>query len=100
VIWHTVRIDFSDVADGQRETLEGRLRGLVALPSVAWLRLERDLEVAEVTGLITIHRTAADLAAYRVDPDHVPVVEAIRLSGTTISRFDIETDDDVADLPA
>lgn len=99
MIWHIVRFDFTGVDAAVREDLEDRLEALGGLDEVAWLRLSRDLDDGQVTGLITGFATYEDLEAYRNHPDHVPVVAAIRESGVATARIDLETDDAVEDLP-
>lgn len=100
MIWHIVRFDFHGVADDVRERLEASLDGLTAIDEVAFLRLGRDLDDPAVTGLVTGFATAADLEAYRVHPEHVPVVEGLRDAGVGVVRLDLSTDDDVSELPA
>lgn len=100
MIWHVVRLDFRDVDERERAGIEADLAGLAAIDEVAWLRVGRDVADDHVTGLLTVFRTAGDLATYRTHPDHVPVVERIRACGAPMTRFDVETDDDPRDLPA
>lgn len=100
MIWHIVRFDMSDVDPDTRAELEADLAGLAALEPVAWLRVERDLDDEGITGLVTGFATRRDLEAYRVHPDHVPIVERVRGLGIPLVRLDLATDDDVADLPA
>jgi hypothetical protein len=100
VIWHIVRFDFGDMAEDARERLEASLAGLTAIDEVAFLRLGRDLDDPAVTGLVTGFATPADLETYRVHPEHVPVVQALREAGVGVVRLDLSTDDDVSELPA
>lgn len=99
MIWHIVRFDFADVDDATREEVEGALQGLVALDEVAWLRLARDIDEPTVTGLLTVFADLDALEAYRVHPDHVPVVARIRELGIPAVRLDVTTDGDPAQLP-
>lgn len=98
MIWHIVRFDLGGVDEATRADIEASLAGLAALDEVAWLRVARDLEEPAVTGLITAFADADALAAYRVHPDHVPVVAHIRELGVPAVRFDIATDDDPSAL--
>lgn len=100
MIWHLVRLDFSGVDDATRGDLERQLAELARLDVVGFLRIGRDLDQPDVTGLVTGFASEADLDAYRVHPDHVPVVDAIHAAGVATSRFDIATDDHVQELPA
>lgn len=99
MIWHVVRFDFDGIDPATRAGIEERLAGLGDIDVVAWLRLARDLEQEHVTGLVTIFATVEDLATYRTHPDHLPVVRDIGALGVGVTRFDLSTDDDVADLP-
>lgn len=96
MIWHVVRFDFSGVDEPTRRDIEERLAGLVAIPEVAWLRVGRDLKEPAVTGLLTAFEDRDALERYRVHPDHVPVVEAIRVAGVGVTRLDLVTDDEQA----
>lgn len=99
MIWHIVRFDFGGIDEVTRAELETQLAGLDHIAEVGFLRLARDLQDEDITGLITGFASADDLAAYRVHPDHVPVVEAIRGTAAEVVRLDIHTDDDVTALP-
>ena len=99
MIWHIVRFDFTGIDDAVRDDIESQLAALDGLDEVAWLRLGHDVEDPHVTGLITAFRTADDLEAYRVHPEHVPVVAAIQAADVAVTRIDMETDDDPDDLP-
>ena len=99
MIWHIVRLDFSDIDEADRQDLEDDLAALASIDEVAWLRLARDIEEPAVTGLITAFDSAEDLAAYRVHPDHIPVVERIREPGLATARLDVPTDDQPLELP-
>lgn len=92
VIWHIVRFDLSSVDEATRTELEQQLAGLVHLDEVAWLTVARDLDAPEVTGLVTLFSSYEDLDAYRVHPQHVPVVERIRSLGIPVTRLDIDAD--------
>lgn len=99
MIWHVVRFDLSEVDETTRTELETSLRALADLDEVAWLRISRDVEEPAVLGLLTAFADVDALAAYRVHPDHVPVVERIRALGVPTWRLDITTEDDPATLP-
>lgn len=99
MIWHIVRFDLAGLDDATRTDIEASLAGLAALDEVAWLRVARDIEDPAITGLITVFEDVDALAAYRVHPDHVPVVARIRELGVPAVRLDIATDDDPAQLP-
>ncbi len=99
MIWHIVRLDFTGIDEADRQDLEDRLASLTSIDEVAWLRLARDVEEPAVTGLITAFDTVEDLAAYRVHPDHIPVVERIRELELGTARLDIATDDHPLELP-
>ena len=100
MIWHIVRFDFSGVDEDVRRDLEGALDGLRSMEEAAFLRLGRELADPAVTGLITGFATVDDLETYRTHPDHLPVVEQVRAAGVALTRLDIETEDDVTELPA
>lgn len=99
MIWHIVRFDMSGLDTTLREEIEADLAGLAELEEVAWLRVARDVEEPSFTGLLTGFVDVDALAAYRVHPRHVPVVERIREHGIPATRLDIATDDDPRDLP-
>ena len=99
MIWHIVRLDFTGIDEADRQDVEDRLAALTSIDEVAWLRLARDVEEPAVTGLITAFDTVEDLAAYRVHPDHIPVVERIRELGLATARLDLATDDQPLELP-
>jgi hypothetical protein len=95
LFWHIVRFDFTGVDEGTRTDIEDRLEGLDSLDEVAWLRLGHDVNDAEVTAFVTGFATREDYEAYRVHPDHVPVVVAIEAADVAATRIDFETDDEV-----
>jgi quinol monooxygenase YgiN len=99
VIWHVVRFDFSGIDDTAREEVEADLRALDRLDEVAWLRVARDVEEPTVTGLLTVFVDHEALEAYRVHPDHLPVVARVRELGVGTVRLDVATDDAVEALP-
>lgn len=99
MIWHIVRFDFSGVDAATRADIEQAIRELDRLEEVAWLRLAHDLAEPDVTGLLAVFADRAALDAYRVHPDHVPVVERLREAGVGATRLDVETPDDPAELP-
>ncbi|MFP5309057.1 MAG: Dabb family protein [Actinomycetes bacterium] len=90
MIWHIVRFDFDGVDDAVRADLEAALAGLDTIDVVAVCHVARDLEQPSVTGLVTAFATHADLEAYRVHPEHVPVVDGLRAAGVVTTRIDIE----------
>lgn len=92
MIWHIVRFDLSSLDDETRAGLEQQLADLTRLDEVAWLTVARDLDAPEVTGLVTLFASYEDLEAYRVHPQHVPVLERIRSLGIPVTRLDIEAD--------
>jgi quinol monooxygenase YgiN len=99
VIWHVVRFDFSGIDDAVREEVEADLRALDRLDEVAWLRVARDVEEPSVTGLLTVFADLAALEAYRIHPDHLPVVARVRELGVGTVRLDVATDDAIEALP-
>lgn len=90
MIWHIVRFDLSSLDDETRTGLEQQLADLAHLDEVVWLTVARDLDAPEVTGLVTLFSSYEDLEAYRVHPQHVPVIERIRSLGIPVTRLDIE----------
>jgi hypothetical protein len=52
-----------------------------------------------VTGLLTGFADRRALEAYRVHPDHLPVVARVRELGVGTVRLDVATDDAVEALP-
>ena len=99
MFWHIVRFDFAGLDPTMRADLEDRLRGLADIPAVAWLRMSHDVADHHVTGFLTTFESAEDYEIYRDHPEHVLVVTALLEAGVVATRFDILTDDDVADLP-
>lgn len=93
MFWHIVRFDFSGVDEATRTDIEDRLASLDAIDEVAFLRLGHDVADAEVTALVTGFETRDDYEAYRVHPDHVPVVMAIDTAEVARTATDFETDD-------
>lgn len=92
MIWHIVRFDLGELDEATRQDIEASLAGLAALDDVAWLRVARDIEDPAITGLIAVFDDVDALAAYRVHPDHVPVVARIRELGVPAVRLDVATD--------
>lgn len=95
MIWHIVRFDLSSLDEGTRVEIEEALADLARLEVVAWLEVARDLDSPGITGLLSLFASYEDLEAYRVHPDHVPVVERIRGLEIPVTRLDVE-----AGLPA
>jgi hypothetical protein len=93
VIWHIVRFDFAGIDDAVRADLEASLAGLASIDVVAVCHVARDVEDPAVTGLVTAFADHAALEAYRVHPEHVPVVEALRAAGVAASRLDLDLPD-------
>jgi len=90
VIWHIVRFDLSSLDEPTRIEIERDLADLVRLDVVAWLEVARDLDTPGITGLLSLFASYEDLEAYRVHPQHVPVVERIRELGIPVTRLDVE----------
>ena len=99
MIWHIVRFEMGSLDDERRAELEEALRGLAAIEQVAWLRVSRDIDDPEVTGLITGFRDRDDLDVYREHPDHLPVLQRMRELRVPAVRLDVASEDDAADLP-
>jgi len=100
VLWHIVRFRFPDDGDPTARTaLEEQLAGLHTIPEVRLLRVARDIDDPQVTGLLTGFDDEAGLAVYRDHPDHVPVVARARELCESITRLDIATDDPSDALP-
>lgn len=100
MLWHIVRFRFPDDADpGERERFEADLVGLDAIGEVRLVRVARDVDDPQVTGLITGFDDVDALAVYRDHPDHVPVVERARQLCESITRLDVPTGDDPSALP-
>jgi hypothetical protein len=85
VIWHIVRFDFAGIDDAVRADLEASLAGLASIDVVAVCHV--------VTAMATAFADHAALEAYRVHPEHVPVVEALRAAGVAASRLDLDLPD-------
>lgn len=96
MIWHIVRFDLSSLEPGDRRDFEASLEALADLDVVAWLRVARDIEDPDITGLLTGFADADALAAYRVDPQHAVVLDRIRELELPAWRLDVATDDDPA----
>lgn len=100
MLWHIVRFRFPDDTDSaEREQFEADLAGLDAISAVRLVRVARDVDDPQVTGLITGFDDVDALAVYRDHPDHVPVVERARQLCESITRLDLPTGDDPAALP-
>ena len=99
MIWHIVRFDLGALDEATRQEIETALAALVSIEEVRWLRVGRDVDEPNVTGLLTAFDDYAGLEAYRVHPEHLPVVERIRSLKVPTVRLDVETDDDPAALP-
>jgi len=100
VLWHIVRFRFpADVDPAARADLEARLAGLDAIDEVRFVRVGRDLDDPQVTGLLTGFADEAALAVYRDHPEHVPVVARARELCEDIVRLDVVTDDPPDALP-
>jgi hypothetical protein len=90
VIWHIVSFDMSALDEALRVELEQQLAELQHLEEVAWLAVARDIDQPGTTGLLSLFASYADLEAYRVHPQHVPVVQRIRELGVPVARLDVE----------
>ena len=99
MIWHIVTFDMSALEESTRVEVEQQLAGLDSLDEVAWLAVARDIDTPGTTGLLTLFASYDDLEAYRVHPEHVPVVQRIRDLGVPVSRLDVEAGVPPADLP-
>lgn len=99
MIWHIVRFDLGSLDEATRREVEADLAALDRIPEVRWLRVARDVDEPTVTGLLTAFDDYAGLEAYRVHPEHLPVVARIRSLGIPAVRLDVATDDDPAALP-
>lgn len=94
MIWHVVRFELGSLAEEDRTELEGQLADLADLDVVSFLRVSRDHEDPDVTGLLVGLADEAALAAYRDHPEHQPVVRRVQELGVPRVRLDIATDDD------
>lgn len=92
MLWHIVRFRFPPTVDeAARRALERDLAHLEnAIDEVVWLAVSRDVEEPAVTGLLTLFPDEQALAAYRVHPEHTPVVERARALCDEIVRLDVE----------
>lgn len=90
MIWHIVTFDMGAVDDETRAGLEDRLAALIDLDMVVWLQVARDVDSPSTTGLLSVFDSYDDLEAYRIHPEHVPVVEDIRELAIPVSRLDVE----------
>lgn len=100
MLWHIVRFRFPDDVDaGERARFEAELAGLDIIDEVRLVRVARDLDDPQVTGLITGFDDADALAVYRDHPEHVPVLQRARQLCESLTRLDVATDDDPAALP-
>lgn len=90
MIWHIVRFDFSRLEPEVRADLDAQLAGLAELDMVAYLRVGPDLDDPGVTGLAVAFETKDELEAYRVHPDHLPVVAVIAAVDAAMVRIDME----------
>jgi hypothetical protein len=99
MIWHIARFDMSELDEATRVALEDDMAALASIEDVAWLRLGRDVEDPDVTGLITVFDDHDALERYRVHPEHLPVVRRSRELAIPAVRLDIATDDDPTMLP-
>ena len=98
MFWHIVRFDFTGVDEATRTDIEDQLAGLESIEEVAWLRVGHDVTDGDVTAFVTGFATRDDYEAYRVHPEHVPVVMAIDTAEVAATRIDVETEDEVEDL--
>ncbi len=91
MLWHIVRFRFpSDVEEAERRALEDALAGLQdQIGEIDYLAVGRDIDDADVTGLVTAFADEAALAIYREHPQHVPVVSRARELCEEIQRLDI-----------
>ncbi len=90
MIWHIVRFDLSSLDAPTRAEIERDLAALGRLDVVSWLEVARDLDTPGITGLLSLFASYEDLEAYRVHPEHVPVVERIRGLGIPVTRLDVQ----------
>ena len=94
MLWHIVRFRFPDGTDpADREALERDLAGLDQIEEVRLVRVARDLDDPQVTGLITGFADVEALEVYRDHPDHVPVVQRARELCESVTRLDMVTGD-------
>jgi hypothetical protein len=92
VIWHIVRFDMSSLDDDTRASLDADLAALQRLDCVEQLHVGPDLAEPHITGLVSAFADEAALDAYRVHPDHLPVVERVRSLNIPAVRLDIATE--------
>ena len=93
MIWHIVRFDMSDLDESTRASLDADLAALERLDCVEQLHVGPDLAEPHITGLVSAFANEAALDAYRVHPDHLPVVERVRSLRIPAVRLDIAADD-------
>jgi hypothetical protein len=97
MILHSVRLDFSGMAVGDRERVESRLRELRAVPGAIGFTVARDTEQPDVTGLVCWFPTHDDLVAYHAHPLHDAVGSDVVASGVAAARLDVEVMPPVGD---
>jgi hypothetical protein len=98
LIWHVVRFELGRLDEDVRTDVEAQLAALAGIDVVSFLRVGRDVEDPDVTGLIVGLADEAALAAYRDHPDHQPVVRRIAELDVPRTRLDIASEDDPAVL--
>lgn len=96
MIWHVVRFELGSLSEEVRTDVEAQLAALADLDVVSFLRVGRDIVDPSVTGLVVGLADEAALEAYRVHPDHQPVVQRITELEVPRVRLDIVSDDDPA----
>jgi hypothetical protein len=93
VIWHIVRFDMSSLDEDTRASLDADLAALDRLDCVDQLHVGPDLAEPHITGLVSAFADEEALDAYRVHPDHLPVVERVRSLNIPAVRLDIAADE-------
>ncbi len=94
MIWHVVRFALGSLDEDVRVDIEAQLAALADLDVVEFVRVGRDVQQPDITGLIVGLADEAALAAYRDHPDHLPVVRRIGELDVPRVAFDIVSDDD------
>lgn len=89
-VFHLLRHRAPTLDDDQLRTVEERLRGLSAIPSVGFLAVSRDRDDSKAIVLMIVFEDAEALESYRTHPVHLETVAFLRGLPLETSRINFE----------
>jgi len=90
MLWHVVSLDAAHLDETARVKLEVAIDKLREIDDIHWFQWGRDVERPGTTAIIAVLVDLDALERYRVHPVHLDLVQAIRESGATVHRLDLD----------